>query len=116
MPPAIRRGDIFSVILDPTVGKEIAKTRPCVIIQNDIGNKYSPVTIVACITSNLKRAGYPTSVFIAASETELSLDSVILLNQIRTVDKIRLEQKIGRVPPYKMKEVDEAIELSLDLS
>ena len=116
MAHAILRGDIFSVILDPTVGKEILKTRPCVIIQNDIGNKYSPVTIVACITSNLKRAGYPTSVFISASETGLPLDSVILLNQIRTVDKVRLKEKIGKIPPEKMNEVDEAIRISLDLS
>jgi len=113
--PVIHRGDIFLVNLDPTVGREISKTRPCVIIQNDIGNINSPVTIIACITSNTSRANFQINVFITALETGLPQDSVILLNQIRTIDKSRLVRKMGQVPLNKMQLVDKALELSLDL-
>ena len=105
----MRRGEIYLVDLEPVKGSEQGKTRPCVIIQNDYGNTHSPVTIIACITSNLDRRGYPTNVFIATRETGLDFDSVVLLNQIRTVDKTRLKRKIGEISPAKMLEVDEAL-------
>ena len=109
------RGDIFWADLDPVRGSEQGKIRPVLIIQNDVGNENSPVTIIACITSNLARKDYPTNVFISAKETGLTFDSVILLNQIRTVDKTRLTRKIGHVPDHRMLEVDEALKISIDL-
>ena len=115
MKNAIRRGDVFWADLDPVKGSEQGKTRPVLIIQNDVGNENSPVTIVACITTNLSRKDYPTNVFITAKETGLSSDSVVLLNQIRTLDKTRLKKKIGCVLNYKMLEVDEALKISLGL-
>ena len=115
MKNAMRRGDIFWADLDPVRGSEQGKTRPVLIIQNDIGNENSPVTIVACITSNLSRKDYPTNVFITAKETGLNSDSVVLLNQIRTLDKTRLQNKIGSIPKLKMIEVGEALKISLNL-
>ncbi len=112
---AKHRGDIFWADLDPVKGSEQGKTRPVLIIQNDVGNENSPVTIVACITTNLARKDYPTNVFIAAKETGLSSDSVVLLNQIRTLDKTRLRKKIGCVPKSKMVEIGEALKISLDI-
>jgi mRNA interferase MazF len=109
------RGEIYLVNLDPVKGSEQGKTRPCVIIQNDHGNQHSPVTIIACITSNLSRNGYPTNVFITARETGLTYDSLVILNQIRTVDKSRLTSKIGAIPAAKMLEVDAALKISLDI-
>jgi mRNA interferase MazF len=115
MKNAMRRGDIFWADLDPVRGSEQGKIRPVLIIQNDVGNENSPVTIIACITSNLARKDYPTNVFISAKETGLTSDSVVLLNQIRTVDKARLTRKIGHVPDKRMLEVDEALKISIDL-
>jgi mRNA interferase MazF len=115
MKPAILRGDIFWAELDPVKGSEQGKTRPVLVIQNDAGNARSPVTIIACITSNLTRKAYPTNVFISAKETGIQSDSVVLLNQIRTIDKTRLKQKTGYVPAYKMLEIDEALKISLGL-
>lgn len=111
----VRRGDIFWADLEPVKGSEQGKTRPVLIIQNDVGNENSPVTIVACITTNLSKKDYPTNVFITAKETGLSSDSVVLLNQIRTLDKTRLQRKIGSVPQYRMIEVGEALKVSLNL-
>jgi mRNA interferase MazF len=115
MKNVIRRGDIFWADLGPVKGSEQAKTRPVLTIQNDVGNAYSPVTIIACITSNLARKDYPTNVFISAKETGLASDSVVLLNQIRTVDKSRLKRRIGHVPDHKMLEVDESLKISLGI-
>jgi mRNA interferase MazF len=115
MKNAMHRGDIFWADLDPVRGSEQGKIRPVLIIQNDVGNEYSPVTIIACITTNLKRKDLPTNVFISAKETGLTSDSVVLLNQIRTVDKSRLSKKAAHVPDYKMLEIDEALKISLDL-
>ena len=112
---AVLRGDIFWADLDPVRGSEQGKTRPVLVVQNDVGNTRSPVTIVACITSNMDRKAYPTNVCISAKETGIQSDSVILLNQIRTIDKTRLRQKAGHVPEYKMLEVDEALRISLGL-
>jgi mRNA interferase MazF len=112
---AICRGDIFWADLEPVKGSEQGKTRPVLIIQNDTGNERSPVTIVACITSNLTRKDYPTNVCILAKETGLDVDSLILLNQVRTIDKTRLKGKAGHVPAPKMLEVDGALKMSLGL-
>jgi len=112
---AIHRGDIFWADLDPVQGSEQGKTRPVLIIQNNLANERSPTTIVACITSNLARKDFPTNVCILAKETGLASDSVVLLNQMRAIDKTRLKSKIGHVPPHRMLEVDEAIRISLDL-
>lgn len=104
------------VNLDPVKGSEQGKTRPSVVIQNDIGNDSSPVTIIACITSKPKSKLYPTNVHISAQETGLQCDSIVLLNQIRTVDKTRLIKKIGIVPNDKMLEINEALKISLGLT
>ena len=113
---AISRGDIF-LLKNPskTVGAVISKTRPCVIIQNDIGNIHSPITIVAMITSYKGKKLYPTDVFIKASVTGVNKDSVVLCNQIQTVAKSLLIKKLGRMPDKKMKMVDLALLRSLDL-
>ena len=120
---AVSRGDIFLLREGNAEGAEIRKTRPCVIIQNDIGNVASPVTIVACITS-FKRGKklFLTNVFIAAKDTAtatgkgLEVDSVVLCNQIYTVDKKRLIVKLGRISDKKMREIDFALIRSLDLN
>lgn len=116
----INRGDIFLLEnVGKTTGAEIQKTRPCVIIQNDIGNIHSKVTIVALITSYKEnKKPYPTNVFVTARETGLDNNSLVLCNQIQTVDKSRLLVKIGRMPDDKMKLIDMALirSLSLDYS
>ncbi len=109
----IRRGEIYLVTLDPIVGTEIGKTRPALIIQNDVGNEYSPVTIVAPITSRAVSRKYPTDVTITPEESGLEKQSRVLLNQIRTVDKSRLYKKVGELSSNKMQEVDKAIRISL---
>jgi mRNA interferase MazF len=109
-----RRGDIFTVDLEPARGSEQGKTRPCVIIQNDVGNKYSPTVIVAAITSG-EQPVYPVEVKIKASEGGLKKDSLILLNQIRTVDKERLYRYWGHLSSETMEQMDDAIKVSLGL-
>ena len=110
----IRRGDIFSVDLEPVRGSEQGKTRPALVIQNDVGNQYSPTVIVAPITSR-EEAAFRVNVAMKAPEGGLSNNSVILLNQIRTVDKTRLSRYWGRAKPETMRQVDEAIKISLGL-
>lgn len=112
-----KRGDVFIVNFDPTIGSEIKKTRPALVLQNNIGNKYSSVTIVAAITShNPEEKLYPTEVFIEATdEGGLDNDSAILLSQIRTVDKQRLVNKLGSVSTTTMLEVNKALEISLGM-
>ncbi len=112
----IRRGEIYLVDFGQTVGSEIRKTRPAVIIQNDVGNRYSPLTIVAPVTSRkLGQKKYPTEVWIDANESGLDRDSKVLLNQIRTVDRARVSRRLGALSPDKMREVDEAIRISLGI-
>lgn len=101
---------------DPTVGAEIQKTRPALILQNDIGNRYSPVTIVAAITSQLGERLYPTEVLIKAGEAGLKKPSAVLLNQIRTIDKTRLAKRLGSVTAATMAHVNRALEVSLGLT
>ncbi len=101
---------------DPTLGVEIQKTRPALIVQNDIYNRYGSITIVAAITSKFKEPLYPTQVLIEAPEGGLKTDSVVLLRQIRSVDKQRLVRRLGSVKPETMQEVDRALLLSLGLA
>ncbi len=108
-----RRGDIWLVNFNPAKGSEQKGIRPAIIIQNDIGNEVSPVTIVAAISSVIKV--YPINVVIKPAESGLEKESVIKLNQIRTIDKKRLIKRLGRLDFPKMKEVDTAIKLSLGL-
>ncbi|MFQ6117755.1 MAG: type II toxin-antitoxin system PemK/MazF family toxin [Candidatus Bipolaricaulia bacterium] len=113
--PDYRRGDVWLANLDPTVGSEQGKTRPVVIIQNDVANEYSPVVIIAAITTALGPKEYPTEVRVGTQEGGLKKDSVILLNQIRTIDKRRLIERWGRLSPETMNKVDEALKISLGL-
>jgi mRNA interferase MazF len=105
---------VYLVSFDPALGAEIQKTRPALILQNDIGNLRSPVTIVAALTSNVLRRG-PTSVLVNAPEGGLTVDSVILLNQIRTIDRRRLAKHLGVLRAATVKQVDQAIQISLGL-
>ncbi|ACL68936.1 type II toxin-antitoxin system PemK/MazF family toxin [Halothermothrix orenii] len=111
----VTRGDVFYADLNPVVGSEQGGVRPVLIIQNDIGNKYSPTVIVAAITSKINKAKLPTHVEIAASESNLEKDSVILLEQIRTIDKKRLQRHVTHLDNGIIEKVDEAIEISLGL-
>ncbi|KAF0138350.1 MAG: growth inhibitor protein [Ignavibacteria bacterium] len=111
------RGDVYLVNLDPIIGKEIGKARPAVIIQNDIGNKFSPVTIIAPISSvkEITRP-LPIMIFLQKGEGGLSEDSYIDCGQIRTIDRdLRLITKFGTLDQYKMSEVDKALKVSLSL-
>lgn len=103
------------VNFDPTVGAEIRKTRPALVLQNNIGNRYSPVTIVAAITSHSSDELYPTEVLIEAPEGGLGTNSVVLLNQIRTIDKRRLVKRIGMLKGDTMEQVAHALDVSLGL-
>ena len=110
-----RRGEVYLVSLDPTVGAEIRKTRPGLVLQSDIANRSSPITIVAAITSQFGEPLYPTEVLILAREGGLATDSVVLLNQIRSIDKQRLVRRLGKLTPETMARVDRALALSLGL-
>ncbi|MFH1445148.1 MAG: type II toxin-antitoxin system PemK/MazF family toxin [Nanoarchaeota archaeon] len=112
----IRRGDIFLANLEPIKRSEQGGVRPVLVVQNDISNKYSPVSIVAAITSKVFEKEFPTNVFISKRESELSKDSTILLNQIRTIDKSRLIKKAGSLDLQLMGKVDLALRISLALS
>ncbi len=109
------RGEVYFVAFDPTLGAEIRKTRPALILQNDIANRSSPITIVAAITSKFDDELYPTEVLVRAPEGGLDAGSVVLLNQIRSVDRRRLMRRIGRLVPETMRLVDRALMLSLGL-
>lgn len=114
MARTIRRGDIYTVDLDPVRGSEQGKRRPAVVIQNDLGNRYSPTIIVAAITSTL-RPDFDVNVIIKAPEGGLRNDSTVLLNQIRTVDRSRLGHYWGQLNPTTMAKIDRAIMISLGL-
>lgn len=109
----IKRGEIYYADLSPVVGSEQGGVRPVLIIQNDIGNKYSPTVIVAAITSQLSKAKIPTHIELPAVEYNLPKDSVVLLEQIRTIDKRRLKEKISILDQQKMRQVNIAILVSL---
>ncbi|HOJ76929.1 MAG TPA: type II toxin-antitoxin system PemK/MazF family toxin [Bacillota bacterium] len=111
----IRRGDIYYANLNPVVGSEQGGQRPVLIIQNDVGNTYSPTTIVAAITSRIKRAKLPTHIEVSAARYRLEKDSVILLEQLRTIDKQRLKEKIDHLDEEIMDKVNQALEISIGL-
>ncbi len=115
-PGELRRGDIFYADLSPVVGSEQGGTRPVLVLQNDIGNRYSPTTIVAAITSRISKVKLPTHVEIPASKSGLQADSVILLEQLRTIDRRRLIEKVSRLDPATMERVDRALQISLGLA
>ncbi|MBE6903522.1 MAG: type II toxin-antitoxin system PemK/MazF family toxin [Ruminococcaceae bacterium] len=111
----VKRGDIFYADLSPVVGSEQGGLRPVLVIQNDVGNKYSPTVIVAAITSQINKAKMPTHIEINAKKYGIAKDSVILLEQIRTVDKKRLREKIGFLDSNAMLFVDNALYVSFGL-
>lgn len=110
-----RRGDIYLVDFDPTRGAEIQKTRPALVLQNDIANRYSPITIVAAITSKFAITPYPTEVVLDPRESGLRQPSAVLLNQIRSIDRTRLIRRLGRASGASMQRIDRAIRISLGL-
>jgi mRNA interferase MazF len=110
-----RRGEIYVADLDPVIGSEQGSRRPLLIIQNDVGKQYSPTTIVAAITSQLSPKVYPTEVRVKAGNGGLDKDSAVLLNQVKTIDKLRLERRLGELNVGIMKRVDGAIRISLGL-
>lgn len=112
---SIRRGDIFYADLSPVIGSEQGGLRPVLIVQNDVGNKYSPTVIAAAITSRLSKTKLPTHIDIVAKDVGLSKDSVVLLEQIRTIDKRRLKEKMGHLDDSIMNEVNNAISVSFGL-
>lgn len=112
----IKRGDIYYADLSPVVGSEQGGLRPVLIVQNDVGNKYSPTVIAAAITSKMSKAKLPTHIDVTAAQVGLLKDSVILLEQIRTIDKVRLKEKMGHLDDGVMSGVNEAISVSFGLS
>lgn len=111
----IRKGEIFLANLEPKKGSEQGGVRPVLIIQNDISNKHSPITIIAAITSKIFEKEYPTNIFVSKDESNLDKNSTIMLNQIRTIDNSRLIKKIGLLDNFTMNKVDRAIKVSLAL-
>lgn len=109
----VKRGDIYYADLSPVVGSEQGGIRPVLIIQNDVGNRYSPTVICAAITSRMNKAKLPTHIEIDSRRCQIMKDSVILLEQIRTIDKQRLKDMIGHLDKERMRSVDEAIRVSL---
>lgn len=111
----VKRGDIFYADLSPVIGSEQGGIRPVLVVQNDVGNKYSPTIIVSAITSQINKAKLPTHVEINALEYGLTKDSVVLLEQIRTIDKRRLREKLGHLDEEMMNKVDDALLISFGL-
>jgi len=116
MDAGYKRGDVVWVNLKPTIGSETGKVRPCVIVQNDVGNTYSPVTIVAVITSQKRLSQkYPVDVWVEKGEGGLDVPSIVLCDQVRTIDKRRIAKRLGRFSGPTMKEIDNALRISLAL-
>ncbi len=113
---SVKRGDIYYADLSPVVGSEQGGTRPVLIIQNDVGNKFSPTVIAAAITSKTDKSKLPTHIDVYAEHYGLSRDSVILLEQIRTIDKKRLKEKMGHLDDDVMNRVNNAITVSFGLN
>ncbi len=111
----IKRGDIYYADLRPVVGSEQGGVRPVLIIQNDAGNRHSPTVICAAITSRMNKAKLPTHVELTTEECDISKDSVILLEQIRTIDKQRLKEKVCHLDARMQRRIDRALRISLDL-
>jgi mRNA interferase MazF len=111
----IRRGDIYYADLRPVVGSEQGGVRPVLIIQNNVGNRHSPTVICAAITSQMNKAKLPTHVELDCSKYDLVKDSVVLLEQLRTIDKKRLKDKVCHLDPQILMQIDRALEISLEL-
>lgn len=111
----VRRGDIYYADLSPVVGSEQGGVRPVLIVQNDVGNRYSPTVIAAAITSQMGKADLPTHIHLPAPGSGLSRDSIVLLEQIRTLDKQRLKERMGRLDDGAMDRVDRALQVSFGL-
>lgn len=111
----IKRGDIFYADLSPVIGSEQGGVRPVLIVQNDTGNKFSPTVIAAAITSQNSKADLPTHIKLKAMGSGLAKDSVVLLEQIRTIDKKRLKEKMGTLDSVSMRRVDQALSISFGL-
>ena len=111
----VKRGDIFYADLSPVIGSEQGGVRPVLVIQNDIGNKYSPTVIVAAITSQINKAKMPTHIEINGEEYGLTKDSVILMEQIRTIDKKRLKEKTGHIDDSLLCSISHALKISVGL-
>ena len=116
MDTTVKRGDIFYADLSPVVGSEQGGTRPVLIVQNDTGNRHSPTVIAAAITSQKDKARLPTHIQVNSSDSGLARDSVVLLEQIRTLDKQRLKEHMGRLDEQHMLLVDDAIAISFGLN
>ncbi|SMC45566.1 mRNA interferase MazF [Papillibacter cinnamivorans DSM 12816] len=112
---SVKRGDIYYADLSPVIGSEQGGIRPVLIVQNDTGNRHSPTVIAAAITSQINKARLPTHIELSAKAYGLSRDSVVLLEQIRTLDKRRLKEKMGRLDEELMQQVDSAIAVSFGL-
>lgn len=112
---SVKRGDIYYADLSPVVGSEQGGTRPVLIVQNDTGNRHSPTVIAAAITSQINKAKLPTHIELSGQSCGLSRDSVILLEQIRTIDKKRLKERMGKLDAAVMDKVDNAIAVSFGL-
>ena len=112
---SVRRGDIYYADLSPVVGSEQGGIRPVLIIQNDTGNRHSPTVIAAAITAQMNKAKLPTHIELVGEHCGLTRDSVVLLEQIRTLDKRRLREKMGRLDDERMQQVDSAIAVSFGL-
>ncbi len=111
----IHRGEVFYADLSPVVGSEQGGVRPVLIVQNEVGNRHSPTVIAAAITSKLDKSRLPTHIGIRAESTGLAKDSIVLLEQIRTIDKQRLRERAGQITPEDQLRVDEALDVSLGL-
>lgn len=111
----IRRGDIYYADLSPVVGSEQGGIRPVLIVQNDVGNRFSPTVIAAAITSQKDKARLPTHIQLNSTGSGLAKDSIVLLEQIRTLDKRRLKEHMGRLDEYSMSRVNEALQISFGL-
>ena len=111
----VKRGDVFYAELDPVIGSEQGGVRPVLIVQNDVGNQHSPTTIVAAITGQLSKAKLPTHVDLAGRENGLAKNSVVLVEQVRTIDKTRLKEYICTLDKQIMEQVDQALLISMGL-
>ncbi|MCQ2484424.1 MAG: type II toxin-antitoxin system PemK/MazF family toxin [Clostridia bacterium] len=111
----VRRGDIYYADLSPVVGSEQGGVRPVLIVQNDVGNKFSPTVIAAAITSQRFKTNLPTHIQVDAHGCGLSKDSIVLLEQVRTIDKRRLKEKMGNLDEYDMNRVNQALSVSLGI-
>ena len=112
----ISRGDIYYADLSPVVGSEQGGVRPVLVVQNNVGNKFSPTVIIAAITSQLDKAKLPTHIELRKDEYNLQKDSVVLLEQLRTLDKRRLKEKVSSIDDFKMHQVDLAMMISLGIT